>query len=419
MKRQADALLTHLREFIAQPDYPTLVLRGQDSDMILPNRALAGLDPQDEANYYVVFPQPCVQAAAYVDIIATTLTTQLEVLNTEREARKLASIPVFPPAVTDRRYPAASRLRAAIEHCGTHLPSEAPIVWGLLPGTLADLQGYRSLIEPLLAPQSVEPWMERHRFIVRDLPPSFPIAAALKQADNDRVLVMDVDFSNERFVQDLVETVSNSRQSPESRMHAFFQLGAFDMALRRYPQALEKYGVCFSFFEARKDPLMPAMCLLGAADTAGHAGATEASFRSYQQALALGVEQQNLAIIQQATYGAGTMALELERYKEAAGYLKHADEAAAKMHNPYAKCDALEKRGIAAWRLEKLDEAFEYWVVGKDLAKQFDYHERAIAILDRMIAITQKTRLHSRTAAFQAERANLRAPSGGAGSSGR
>jgi tetratricopeptide (TPR) repeat protein len=414
VKRQAEALLTSLREFIAQPDYPTLVVSGTDAELIFPNRALASFDRQDENAYYLLFPQPCVDAPSYMNIVAQSLTGQLEVLNTELAARSMNPVPELPLAVNDTRYPPQARLRAAVEHLGTHLPGTDPIVWGLLPGTLADPVGYRALVGPLLAEQSVEPWMDRHRFLLRDQEERQFLLPELKAKKNDRVLVMNLDFSNERWVDDLVKTASNKSLPAEERVNAFFLLATVDFGFRRFPQALEKYGVCFNFFAERGDTVMQSLCLTGAADTTKQAGRPEEALRFYQQSLALGVEQQNLPIIQQGAYGAGVTSLELNRDRDAEGYLKHADDAAAKMYNPYAKCDAMEKRGLVAWRLGKIDEAIELWTKGKELAKQFFYNERAASILDWLIALSRQSGLTRRVADFEAERATLGVPPRGA-----
>lgn len=139
MHDQANALLVSLREFIAQPDYPTLVLNGNDASMIFPNRALAAFDREDDGDFYLLFPQPFTDAGDYVGIIAESLTQQLEILNAEIAARQVAPVPGFPPSVGDARYAPVQRLRAAVEHLGQHLSGSAPIVWGLLPGEILRL----------------------------------------------------------------------------------------------------------------------------------------------------------------------------------------------------------------------------------------------------------------------------------------
>ncbi len=409
MQRQADILLSSIREFIAQPDYPTLVVNGTDASMVFPNRTLAALDRQDEEACYLLYPQPCTDAAAYVGIIADSLASQVEMFNSELASRSLSPLPELPLTVRDTRYPPPERLREAIVYCGTHLPGEAPIVWGLLPAELPNPGSYYALIAPLLAHDTIEPWMDRHRFFVRDHAERPVLVQQLLAAKNDRVLVLDIDFSNERFVQGLVETASDRTAPADERMNAFFQLAAVDFGFQRYPQALEKYGACFNYFQDGGNLAMQALCLSGAGDAMRQVGRPAAALTFYQQSLALGVDAQSIPLIHQGAVGAGTACLELSRDEEAAGYFRHADEAASKLHNPYAKCDAMEKRGLVAWRLGKVDEAVELWVKGKELAKRFVYFDRAASILGYLIAACRQASLPQRAFEFERERASLAA----------
>jgi hypothetical protein len=407
VQAQANALLASLKDFIAQPDYPTLVLNGADASMVFPSRSLAAFDRQDDGNYYLLFPQPLTDAKAYMGVVAESLTQQLEVLNTELAARQLEPLPTLPTSVMDARYPLGERMRAAVQHCGQHLPGGAPIVWGFLPGELSDVAGYRQFVGPLLAEHEVEPWMERHRFIIRDSAPSSPLTKQLHTAKNDRVLVMELDFSSEGFVQGLLDTVSNKGAAPDARMDAFFQLAAVDFAFKRYPQALEKYGACFNYFDQKGNKPMQALCLSGAGDTQLRSGKPVEALKFYQQSLALGVEEKNLPVIQVSTFGAGNACLELARHEEAEGYFKHADDASAKMHNPFAKCDAMEKRGLAAWQQGKVEQAIDIWTKGKELAKQFSYSTRAISILGGLIELSRKAGPSRRLVELEAEKAAL------------
>jgi len=50
MKASVEALTASLREFIDQPDYPTLVLDATDSANVFPLKILAAFDRQDEEN---------------------------------------------------------------------------------------------------------------------------------------------------------------------------------------------------------------------------------------------------------------------------------------------------------------------------------------------------------------------------------
>ncbi|MEO6599609.1 MAG: hypothetical protein ABIQ16_07030, partial [Polyangiaceae bacterium] len=81
MQRAADALVGTLRQFINQPDYPTLVLGATDAAVALPNRTLYAFSQEDEDHYFLLFPNPAPTPAAYMDTIAQALVPQREALN--------------------------------------------------------------------------------------------------------------------------------------------------------------------------------------------------------------------------------------------------------------------------------------------------------------------------------------------------
>ncbi|HEX6745957.1 MAG TPA: hypothetical protein VF092_01495, partial [Longimicrobium sp.] len=131
------------------------------------------------------------------------------------------------------------------------------------------------------------------------------------------------------------------------------------------------------------------------------------ALKFYQQGIALSMEDANLVSLQQNLYSAGTTSMELQRADDAEGYFKHAGACSGKLANPYTKCDAMEKEGEAQWQLGKFKQAEETWTNGKNLAKQFNYGERAISILDRMIAMYRLSNLFSEAHACEREKAEL------------
>lgn len=409
MQRAADALVGTLREFINQPDYPTLVLGGTDSAIGLPNRTLYSFAQEDEDHYYLIFTDPCPSAPAYMDAIAKSLVTQREALNAELVAQQIEPLPPFPLEVEDSRVPPAKRLQRAVEWCGEHFIGPDDIVWGLMPGELGDIQGYKAMIAPLLALQQVEPWMERHRFVVRDRDPEPVIIPELFQAKNDRVLVMELDFSNEAVERDLHATALDQSLPHHDRVMAFFQLGAIDFAFKRFPQALEKYGACFNFWDAKGEHALAALCLKGAGDTMLYAGQPLEALKFFQRAVALSITAGNLTALQQSLFSCGTVSMDLGKTDEAEGYFQHSSNVSGKLCNPYTKCDALEKQGEAQWKLGKLSEARENWEAGKNLARQFGYTERALSILDRLTAMYRVSGMLGEARACETERAQISA----------
>jgi hypothetical protein len=412
MQRAADALVGTLREFINQPDYPTLVLGCDDAAVALPNRTLYSFSQEDQDHYYLLFPNPCPSAAAYMDAIAQALVPQREALNAGLVARGAQPLPPWPLEVEDSRIPPPRRLRAAIEYCGEHLPQPDEIVWGLLPSELGDFPGYKALIAPLLAPVAVEPWMERHRFIVRDRDPEPLIVPELFQAKNDRVLVMELDFSNATVERDLHATALDKSLPHDDRVFAFFQLAALDFAFKRYPAALEKYGACFNYYFEKGNKPLASLCLKGAGDTALQGGKPLDALKFFQQSIALSMEDKNFVTLQQGLHSAGQTSMDLGKIEDAEGYFKHSSDVSGKLCNPYTKCDAMERQGEAQWRLGKFSEAQQTWTDAKNLAKQFSYTERANSVLDRMIAMYRISGMSREARACEQEKAEL--ASGGA-----
>jgi tetratricopeptide (TPR) repeat protein len=403
MQRLIDTLRESLNEFIAQPDYPTLVLDGTDSALVLPTRILAALDRQDEANYYLLFPQPCADGSAYVGAIIDSLRQQLEVFNAELAARGRPLLAPMPLEVTDGRQPPNRRLEAVIRYMGGTLPGDSPIVWGFLPAPLTDVSGYEAAIRALLLPAPAPPWMDRHRFIVRDQQSAPAIVAALFEQKNDRVLVLDVELDNASVMDGLVRTAQDPALPPDERMLAFFQLAAVDFSFQRYPEALEKYGAMFNYYASTGNKPMQALCLSGAGDTLRQQGRAEEALIRYQESIGIAGEDQNVPALQAGSQGAGTCCLALGSYAEAEGYLTLSNTLAGKLNNPFAKCDAMEKLGVARFRQDKFPEAVDIWLKGKNLAKQFGYAERAKAIVEHLLAACDQAGLHSERLGFERE----------------
>jgi tetratricopeptide (TPR) repeat protein len=406
VQREADALVSSLRDFIAQPDYPTLVLGCSDSDVVLPNRILFSLDQQDETACYLLFPEPCNAIAEYIEAVVATLNAQWEILNAELPARGMEPLPPWPLEVQDSRVTPKNRLMAALKHVGEHLPAPETIVWGLVPGELADLPGYKAMIAPLLIPNEVEPWMDRHRFILRDSKEAPAIIPDLLAAENDKVLVMELDFSNERVEQSLIETASDKAIPANDRMFAFFQLAAIDFAFKRYPQALEKYGVCFNFYQQEGNLPFQSLCLAGAGDTCREGGKPADALKFYQQGIGLSLDSGDKVSLRQGLHSAGSLCLTQQSYPDAEGYLKHASNVAGKLNDPYSKTQSMEQLGQAQWAQGKTKEAGETWTNARKLAVEHGDRERALSLYDRCIAMYRVAGMNREAAQLEREKAD-------------
>jgi tetratricopeptide (TPR) repeat protein len=387
MRREFKAMESAMRDFIEQPDYSTMIVNASDGDVVFPIRVLQNWDRSWDTHIFLSFPFACNDAADYLQHCIGILKAQLDAGNREQIEQGHEPWPTIPLACLDERLPPAMRLQSAVEYVRRIMPEEAEIVWGLLPSSISDANGYKDCISALLAREGFEDWLEGHRFFVRD-DRSHPFLLPTLEAEKvESVLVIDIDFSTERVADSLVSTVNDNHEPLADRMAALLQLAAFDFAYQRYDQALEKYDLLHSYYVQEKDFVGQASALGGAADVHLRAGETKLAKMRYQQALAVAVRSESLPVILNFLKGAGETSLRLEQFTEAEGYFSLASHVAGKLTDPYSKVDAMEKRGIALQGRGESETAAESWAAAKELSKQFNYSGPHRSLLGRLIAL--------------------------------
>lgn len=407
MHRQFRALEQTLREFIEQPDYPALVLAAADPDVVMPAKILESIDRQSDAVVVLSFPFDCTSAGGYLDQVVQQLALQAEAANADARAEERRPWPEQPLSARDPRAPPAERLRCLVEWAASIVEGDAPIVWALLPSTISDHAGWQQLGAAVLPVRGVEPWMERHRFVVRDLHDSPLLIPELRSLAIRDVLVMELDFSPEQALDALVRQTKDTSRPVSERMDALFQLSAVDVAHARLPDAVDKYAVLFGYYDEQGDAPRKALCLAGAGDAHLRGNDPGTALVRYRQALALAGPTENLALMLPPLVGAGTAAMQLGDWKEAEGYWLMANQVAGKLFNPWAKCDALEQIGEARWQQGNYAGAVEAWTSGKQLAAQYGHLERRRSILDRMIVAYSAAHLWADVEQLRRERAEV------------
>lgn len=388
-----------LREFVDQNDHPALCIDARDDDLLYIHKMLQAVDRELTGDVVLAFADPCDEAVAWVDAVLVKLDEQLA-------ATALAPLP---SECQDARLRPGARLRAAVDHLTTLLPDgDHRCVWGLLPLRVGDPQGYMQAVSELLPITGLAGWMQRHRVILRDdhVRP-FMIPALQAQAVTD-VLIYAIDLSTEAFTSDLVEDASNPEVPEAQRMQAIMQLAALDFAHRRPAQAIEKYGVLYAYHEREQQPDMQAMCLGGVAEVLQREGQVAEAKARYQQALALAVPAGNVPVMLNMLIGAGDCSLQLEHWQDAEGYFDLANQVAGKAVNPFAKCDCLEKLGVARAGQQNFAGAIEAWNVALGLTEQVAYFPRRRSVLERLVAVYASANMSKEQRICEAELERVR-----------
>lgn len=375
---------------MVQHEHDTLVLSCTSQDLLIPSKVLTG-QAQQERNLIMLGLGVCDTVENWVDGLAQTVSADLQLFDAHLEHAPGTS--ALPLDALDIRLPASQRIELMVRHCSSLLEVGELMLWALLPTMCRDVVGYQKAVSGLLEHQ---PWMLGHRFVIWDDAKDPALVPQLLEQENQDCLVLDLDGSPAKQLDNLVKQFSNPKTPAAQRADTAFELAAVDFSYQRYDEALAKYRWIFSQDEG-KNPHRQALCLLGAADVHWAKQEPEQALRYYQSALGTSLATNNpqSVIVQPILMGAGRAALQLGDYKSAEGYFDYADRCAAKNMNAYAKADALELRGQAqqdaflAGQVEKKSEALASYEACKTVCLHNDYQDRWCKVSERAVGFLE------------------------------
>ncbi len=376
------ALRTVLREFIAGVDHDALVVRAGETETVITAKLLAADGASAPDDIYLVFLAPCDRASAYLDAIVTRLDEEIAAANGLRDEAKLPRWRPLPLVVRDPRQSVAARMRAVVEHVDEVVAAGLRIVWGFLPSPLADRPGYEALVAPLV---DLPVRHGRHRFVVRDDGQDGTIVARLAAAGRDDVLVVDLDMSIARHYDDCVKIVRDETAPRDERLAAALELAQADLAHGRPAAAAAKYAALFDAFA--DEPVRQAQCICSAAGIAMQGGDATLALQLAQRGLPIAAAAGSLVLLRPLLTLAGQASQALARHADAAGYFDLANHVAGKCHDPYAKADALEQRGVAELAGGRTAAAAKTWDLCVGLCREFGYEERWRSVMARLAAL--------------------------------
>lgn len=410
MQKKVDELKETLKAFVDQRDFFVMVINAADQEMVLLLKILQGIEQESQTDIFLMFSGEMSSLSDYISTIVASLRTQINDANKVRQEESLPEWPTLPPVCSDSTQMPETRLRAVMDHVRSFFPLENDnrLVWGFLPFTVSNPSDYQKLISFLAPITGFEPWMRGHRILLRDDRENPFLAERLSQENIKGLVIYDIDLSPEAMSNALVEDAQDPDLPAPDRMQALMQLAALDFAHKRYDQAIEKYGVLYNYYQEQDLPAMQALCLAGHGDVLRQKNQIEAAKARYQQAIAHAVSAQSLPVMLNLFQATGDCCLELTQYEEAEGYFDFSNQAAGKTFNIYAKCDAMEKLGMAQEKQEKHESALDIWRKGLSLSKEYDYWIRAKSILERLTESSKAQGLDEEHQAYLAELSEIK-----------
>jgi tetratricopeptide (TPR) repeat protein len=381
MRRKFEELRESLDEFVQQDEYPILLVGCLSEELAYVVKFLQALEEKHPHCYFVVFPAPFDDPAAYLDGVVENLRAQVAGANELRPQRGEPPFPPVPDELSNRGRAPEERLRGVLDYLRDLLPPPADdeehlTVVGFLPMACRDYAGYCGLMNAVATSPALRPSLERTRVVMYDDRSRSELVRSLRARQVEHV-------STPALTDQLTRDASDPTLPLSERMGALFQLAVLDYSYRRYPDALDKYGVLYPFYEKQGLPAMQAMCLLGVGDTLFAAGHPQPAKERLQQGIALAMAEKALPVLLNLFNSIHGVCMALEQYEEAESYADSGIKVAAAVLQPFAYMDFHELVGDAQLAQGKLAEGLVTYRKCKELCEKYQYFHRWKSVLGK------------------------------------
>ncbi len=395
MRRKFEDLRENLEEFVQQDAYPMLVVGCTPDELAYVLTFFKGLAEPHPEHFFLFFPQPFDSPHGYLDGVVESIRLQVEAAGPLRAERGEPPFPPVPPELFEHRASAEKRLFATLMYLRSLLPNEEDhrVVVGLLPLECADREGYIRLLGSIMPVAEIPPWMGALRIVAYDDRRHHALFDAMRANRVEKVLTFEVDFSTPALTDSLTRDAADPSLPTMERMACLLQLAALDYAYKRYEDAVEKYGVLYTYYESEKLPAMQALCLLGVGDVMRAVGNLRTAKEQYQRGIALAMEAKALPPLLNLLLSVVDCSLELQHFTDAESYAESGTKVAAALMNPYAYCDLHEKWGMALVAQKKLAEGIATYRKARELCKTYEYFHRWASVLERMAGLFREARM--------------------------
>lgn len=396
MQAKVEELKDSVHEFIDQADDLFLVLIARDTDMPFVHKVLESVDLEQPADIILRFAAPSAPTGSlYVDAVMKSLDAQIAETNELKRKENIEPWPGLPATCHDSRVSDRDRVHAGMRHVRAFFPKDEDhrIVWCFLPAPFGDARGYAQAMASLLPRNGIESWMHSQRIVARDDSNTPFLVPAMQQQGIESALAYRVDFSTPALLDSMVQQVQSPDTPQLQRMQTLLQLAAVDQAHQRHPDAIEKYAVCYDYFQQQNQPVEQAICLAGYGDSLCATGATADGKKRYQQSLALSsaVGLNGMPVTMLVADKTGDACMTLGQPGEAEAYYDMASQIAGKFLNLEFKADCMEKVGIARQVSGNSASAAEVWRNAIGLCRDGDYFLRMKTVAERLVALTTQS----------------------------
>ncbi len=395
MRRKFEEIRENLFEFADQDEYSLLVVRCLSDELAYVLTFFQALEQIRDADYVLAFPQVFPSAAGYLNGVMDSVCLQVEAANQQREEQDLEPLPPIPDELLDQQEAPEQRLFGLLMYLRCLLPNEQDhrLLLGFLPLEVQDWDGFVRLMRAIVPVDEVPEWMRAMRIVTWDDRQLRRLTDQITASRTDRVLAFETDLSTPALTDQLTRDAANPTVPVMERMACLLQLAALDYSYKRYPDALEKYGVLFAFYESHELPSMQAMCMLGVGDVLRAVNQLPEARERLQQGIALATSANALAVLLPLLQSITLVCMELSEPEEAESYADSGTKVAAALLNPYAYCDFFELKGDAQIAQGLHGEGLLSYTKCEELCEKYEYHYRWSSVLERQVQLFKGARM--------------------------
>ena len=406
--------------FVDQTEHPTLFLTCFDEEVPTLARALDGLDGASPSDLFLLHFKEISSKSSYVEGVLQNVIAQMQETNADRFEEGLLPLSMLTQACFRRDGDPIERLRALLAHMTTWLGPNAEhrFVVALVPEKTLDPAAYAAIVGALLPGATLEPWMRRCRFVLRDDRRAPYLVDALRRAGIRGPYLYTTRLTVGDFADAAAADAGNPELAPARRMNALLQAAALDVALERFEAAIDKYGLLYTYYDSHGVTELKAAAVMGIGDVMGRIGRLADARGRYLQALDLAADAQSLQMIFQISAAIGDIDMRGAAYPEANRSYTLAADAADKLGNVFAHADMLDHAGEARWSGGDVTSAVDGFNASANVARESGYDARLSVVLNRLhgIAATAGYGEVARTYATELAEVRSRLTAGGGAS---
>jgi len=410
MRRKFEELRENLDEFVEQTEHSVLVLGCMPDELAYVLKFLQGLEDKHTEDFFLAFGQDFDTPDSYLDALTEALRGHVDAAAAVRAERNEPPFPQIPSGLFEAHRPADQRLLDFLKYLCRLLPDEGghAVVIALLPLRCQEFSAYAQLAASVIVAAETERWMAPLRVVFYDDRSKRLIVTAMQKRAMDHVLTFEVDFSTPALTDALTKDAANTSLPVAERMACLLQLAALDYSYQRYPEALEKYRVLYTYYEESKIPSMQAICLLGTGDALRARGDLPAAKEMLQRGIALCIENKVLPVLLNLCISAVPICFALQHFADAESYADSGAKVAASVLNPFVYADMLELRGDAQIEQQMLEKALESYKRCGDIARMYEIFPRWKSVLERQAVAFERAGRVGEHRAAQEELASVR-----------